>query len=245
MTTNQNALSYWFPKLEAHGLPVPHTRIIAMPEAAQECMWAGMDGKDEPPESLEAFRAFCDKIRAAATELGGYPCFLRTDHTSGKHRWRDTCHLASSDDVPQHVFNIIEYSEIHGMFGELPWSTWAVRELLPVKPFGTCRVYGDLPVCREFRFFVDDGKVLCWHPYWPREALEQGGASPSLDYDALCVIDPEDFCHIEMLATKAGKTIGGAWSVDILETARGWHVTDMARASESFHWPGCEAVGKA
>lgn len=34
-----------------------------------------------------------------------------------------------------------------------------------------------------------------------------------------------------------------AWSVDVLETRRGWFVTDMAEAARSFHWPGCEHAG--
>jgi hypothetical protein len=28
--------------------------------------------------------------------------------------------------------------------------------------------------------------------------------------------------------------------VDILETKRGWFVTDMAEAGKSWHWPGCK-----
>lgn len=45
------------------------------------------------------------------------------------------------------------------------------------------------------------------------------------------------------LASRAGKAVGGAWSVDILETTRGypnrWYVTDMAVAEDSWHWPEC------
>ena len=34
----------------------------------------------------------------------------------------------------------------------------------------------------------------------------------------------------------------GSWSVDVLETDRGWCVTDMAEAEGSFHWPECERL---
>jgi hypothetical protein len=45
-------------------------------------------------------------------------------------------------------------------------------------------------------------------------------------------------------AKAAGCAVGGAWSVDILETKRGWFVTDMAEASKSFHWPECPYAGE-
>ena len=38
--------------------------------------------------------------------------------------------------------------------------------------------------------------------------------------------------------------MGGHWSVDILETERGWYVTDMALAPRSWHWPHCKALDK-
>jgi hypothetical protein len=41
------------------------------------------------------------------------------------------------------------------------------------------------------------------------------------------------------LAEKAGAAVGGSWSIDILETEKGWYVTDMAEAYKSFHWEDC------
>jgi len=71
------------------------------------------------------------------------------------------------------------------------------------------------------------------------EALERGGTE-QVNYEALCRMDDES--ALVMLATQAGKAVGGAWSVDILETERGWYVTDMAEAHKSSHWEGCESV---
>lgn len=93
-----------------------------------------------------------------------------------------------------------------------------------------------MPACREFRFFVNDAEIECWHPYWPEEALEQGGAGEC--YEALCEV--EDQGPLRKLARAAGFAVGGRWSVDILETERGWYVTDMAEADRSYHWEGCE-----
>jgi hypothetical protein len=229
---DKTALSYWFPKLQSAGLPVPVTTLLAMPVAAQESIWAAFDGKDV---NVEAVKEFFGQLGVAAAKIG-FPCFLRTDHTSGKHSWNRTCFLTSVDDIPQHVFDLAEYSEIVDLIG-LPWDTWVVREFLPTIPLGTCKRYGGMPICREFRFFVDGGSVRCWHPYWPPEAMQQGEASEGLDYEALCRMDNE--VELSTIAAAAGKAVGGSWSVDILETKRGWMVTDMAEANKSYHWKGC------
>ena len=104
----------------------------------------------------------------------------------------------------------------------VPWDTWAVREFLPTLPLGVCPRYGGMPICREFRFFVVDGETRCRHPYWPRHALDDGGVAADLDYDALCRLDGGTKRQLTDLANAAGRAVGGAWSVDILETRRGW-----------------------
>ena len=234
----KTALSYWFPQIEAAGIPVPRTKILHMPKAAQQSIWHAFDGKDDP-DSNDAMKVFIGHVAEAAVEFG-YPAFLRTDHTSGKHEWDRCCFLKSRDDIAQHLFNLAEYSEIVDLMG-LPWDAWVVREFLPTKPLGRCPRYGNMPICREFRFFVDDGHVRCWHPYWPEFSLEQGGAIfENADYDALSLVDVDEECGLIALAEKAGRAVGGAWSIDILYTKRGWYVTDMAEAANSWHeWPDC------
>lgn len=228
------ALSYWFPKLLAAGLPVPRTTIVKMPEPAQRSIWAAFDGEDAPDSDPKPFFA---EIARAAAEFG-YPCFLRTDYTSDKHSWLNTCFLPDEASIPQHVFNIAEFSECASMIG-LPWDTWAVREMLPTRRMGTCPRYGNMPICREFRFFLEDDRVVCRHFYWPHDSLIEGGADPDFDYEAMCGFQDGEEAELTALASAAGKAVGGAWSVDILEMKRGWFVTDMAEASKSFHWEGC------
>ncbi len=243
---DKTALSYWFSKLKAAGVPVPKTKILHMPVAAQEVIWAAFDG-DDGPDGGYAMKQFVAEIGAAASEFG-YPFFLRTDLTSGKHNWESTCFVPSAADIAAHVFAIAEFSECVDMIG-LRWDTWAVREFLPTMPIGVCPRNGNMPVCREFRFFVDDGKVRCSHPYWPKRALEQGGFSIALPeyqglFDHLCDMG-DAAAGLGMLAEKAGRAVGGSWSIDILETKQGWYVTDMAEAHRSFHWEGCERAEAA
>lgn len=239
---DKTALSYWFPLIEAAGLPVPKTVIVPMPLQAQECIWALFDGEDGAHPGV--MLAFVGHLKLMAEQVGGYPCFLRTDHTSGKHEWDKTCFVKSADVMAQHVADLAMNSEMAGGCG-LPWDVWVVREYLPIIPVGVCPLFNNMPVNREFRFFVDDGKVRCWHPYWPMEALEQGDVQADADiatiYEELSDLTNPEFFIIQNMAERAGRAIGGSWSIDILETKRGWFVTDMAEADKSWHWPECSA----
>jgi hypothetical protein len=231
-------LSNWFPKIEAAGLPVPKTVVLSMPAEAQKVIWAAFDGEDSPDRAeLDVFIArlgdACDSI--------GYPAFLRTGLISGKHSWKRTCFVTDRANLRGHVGELAEFSECADFLG-LNWNIWVVREYLPVRPVALCRAYGDMPVCKEFRFFVDEGKVRCWHPYWPLHALERGRPDRDFDFAALCNLEDVDLLELTALAERAGKAVGGSWSIDILDTARGWFVTDMAEANKSFHWEGCETT---
>jgi hypothetical protein len=203
-----------------------------MPPEALRDIYQIFDG--EPLSG--AAEPFFAQVREAAAVLG-YPAFLRTGHTSAKHSWEDTCYLANPGAVPAHVIAIVEFSEMCSLRG-LPCEWWAVREFLPTLPVGRCPVFGNMPVCREFRFFVKDAEVRCWHPYWPEGALKQGGIEEASDAVKSLAQCP-DLDALHALAAKAGAAVGGAWSIDLLETARGWFITDMAEAEKSWHWPDC------
>ena len=240
---DKTSMSYWFPLVEAAGLPVPKTKFVDMTDTCRRKIWDLFDGKDFPNDVPEPF---FDQLTKAADEMK-YPCFLRTTHTSDKHSWKRTCFLREASSIPAHVFSLAEFSECCDMFG-MPWDTWVVREFLPIIPFGHCPNYGDMPVNREFRFFVQDGEYKCHHPYWPISSLEQGGWEVDADqdtaYSELCALTEEELEHLKTIAISAGIACGGAWSVDLLETERGWFLTDMAEAHKSFHWEGCKANEK-
>jgi len=222
-------LSYWFPKIKTAGLPVPRTAIIEATKTETDGMYRLLDGV-KPGKNA---KALIERVRVAADEMG-YPCFLRTDHTSGKHNWEKTCYLASPDSLATHMVEIIVFWECVNMFGP-PCDVWVIREFLPTMPVGVCRYYGNMPICREFRFFVNGPEVKCWHPYWPLEALEQGNPQYYSNFDYAEFCQTPDIEKITELASAAGAAVGGEWSVDVLETSRGWYITDMAEACKSYH----------
>ncbi|MDJ0894828.1 MAG: hypothetical protein QNJ92_06770 [Alphaproteobacteria bacterium] len=242
--SGMNCLSYWFPKLQDAGLPMPRTEIVHMPDPAKRAAYSILNAEAPAGEDNEALGQCIDEIALRAGEIG-YPVFLRTGHTSGKHDWERTCCLTSAEHIDSHVASLVEFSECAGILG-LPYDVWAVREMLPTKPIGVCPGYGNMPICREFRVFTTDGDILCWHPYWPPEALAHGGAvyRPGEVAENVAAWTPDERREILGLAQSVGRLLGGCWSVDVLETERGWYVTDMARGQDSWHWPGC-AVGEA
>ena len=232
---NKNCLSYWFPKLERSGVPVPRTTILH-------------DG-----ENLVA------QIEHASADYG-YPFFLRTGQESGKHSWDRTCFVRSADAIRDHVAALFdaalsEWREMVDFLG-LESNVWVVREYLPVEPIAT--VYRGMPLVAEARSFIGGGKILCSHPYWPADAIRKGMTCPhgtlgKLDDDecALCddlakayfaaadltMREPEWRPIVESVA--AAFADDGAWSVDVIHTQRGYFITDMAEMARSFHWAGC------
>jgi len=111
---------------------------------------------------------------------------------------------------------------------------------------------GNLPITKERRYFVQDDKVVCHHPYWPPDAFvrRDGGCWANEAIfprwrKALCDMNQQDAEEVELLSrlsSDIGRELGGAWSVDWLwsEQEGQWYMIDMAEADKSYHWPGCE-----
>jgi hypothetical protein len=231
---NHNGLEWWFPRIKAIGLPAPTTVIVATGDCELIRL---LDG-----ETPDGFSVFTDAIKAAGDAVG-WPAFLRTGQTSNKHAWDDTAFLTGPDAIPYHIASLVEFSEIADFMG-LDYSHWAVREMLPTMPLGKLTAYHNMPLCREFRFFTKDGKVQCYHQYWPERAIRDG--KPDWEWEpvsgmrALEIVPSE----VEELTTMAEIAAAACpeedWSIDFLYTARGFFLTDMAIASHSWHWPACQ-----
>lgn len=223
----KSCLSRWYPLVKGI-VPTPRTVIIKTDvDLAQ--LW---DCK-EP----EGFDKLLVEIQKDAYIIGT-PCFLRSGMTSNKHDWEKSCYLPTSDfeTISKHVESIVQFS---GM-ADLPMDVWVVRELLPtISPFDA--FHGNMPITRERRYFINNGKVVCHHPYWPREALENQTTKKEWK-NHLDALNTEPDFETEQLtewSERIAKVIEGFWSVDWLYTKNGWYLIDMGVGESSYHWPDC------
>jgi len=229
---DKTRLSWWFPRLPLDIL-TPETAIIPY---TGDSLIRLLDG-----EIPTDFAALCVKITNAGDKFG-WPLFLRTDYLSAKHGWKDTCHVPGPDDVQSRVVQLVEFSAIADFMG-FPTDYWIARKFIPTRPAFSA-FYGDMPIVKERRYFVQDAKVVCHHPYWPDEAFDNIRVSVENWRELLDAMNAESDEEIHLLSelsSKVGSSIGGAWSIDWLwsEDECRWYLTDMAQAATSYHWPGC------
>lgn len=163
-----------------------------------------------------------------------YPVFLRTEFSSDKHSWKDTCYLENRHQIEKHVGNLVEHSLMH----DLPCDFFAVRRLIPTEPIATA-FYGDMPIAKECRVFIRDGAVACTHPYWPDEAFE-GQNIKGGDVKMLQQFTDEETTEITRIAEYIAHYFPSWWSIDFLKDKDdNWWCIDMALGASSYHWADC------
>ena len=232
-----NNLADWFPLLETAGVQTPRTSII------------GTD-RDLSPlldrVAPDGISGLVEQVVDAAGRLG-FPAFLRTGHTAGKHDFARTAFLRSPADALPHIAALVEHSAMADVAG-LPTNTWVVREFLPIRPAFVA--FRGLPITAERRYFFNAlGQVTGHHPYWTPAAVAQGNPrgprGPLTDEQWRPVLDRLNRETVEEVALLTSMTervaaafaFHGSWSVDYLHTAdRGWVAIDMARFADSFIW---------
>lgn len=233
-TENPNSALIWFPKIEVAGLPVPRT--IFVPYSHHE-MLSIFDGEDTPERPR--LMAACEE----ALSIVGYPAFIRSDLTSAKHSGPKCYKVTTPEELPSRVIGTIEDNEMKLWTERHGAKAIMVREFLELDAAFSC--FADLPIAREWRFFADPERVLCWHPYWPEFSLMDSfyRGEPEGWRDILADHHTEPACMDELraLAIRAASVQdGGVWSVDFARDRTGkWWLIDMATMQDSFHWEGC------
>lgn len=225
-------MTYWLPILQSIGMRVPDTAFVHYPHGSE--LFSLLDG--EVPNGVDQLT---DAIDAAVQSVGGYPVFIRTEQSSDKHSWKDSCYLPSRDHINTNIAFLVE----HSAMADWPCDFFAVRRLIPTSPICTA-FYGDMPIARERRLFIKDGKVVCNHPYWPNEAFEHEASVSPRQITELQELSPEDSNELQAMARYIAQHIPGAWSVDFLVDSDGkWWCIDMAVAANSYHWSTCPNRG--
>lgn len=238
-----NSLFTWYPLIKNLGIPTPRTVMIPMRKHFGDSNEALSYGR---PSTDPEMRRLVDEAQKAAHELGGYPVFLRSNESSNKHDWIDSCYITDDEGVEPGIKNIYEFT-LMVMFG-LDFRGVAMREFLRLR--SVFKAFSGMPIAREFRFYIRKGKVLCWHPYWPPASIQRATVDDWLprlkrisgmnDREEALL---RDFCILVAEAVRGVNPPADYWSIDFCETTRSkWYLTDMARGEDSYHWATCPNI---
>lgn len=233
-----NSLFVWYPLIEKV-VPTPKTVIIPLKGWFRSLDEALVFGRTEDPE----MRYLIDESVKAVASLGNYPVFLRSDETSNKHDWVESCFVKNAEDMERGVKNILEFTLMQ-MVG-LSFGGVVVREFLELPH--TFHAFSGMPVSREFRYFVKDGSILCSHPYWFPSCMRRVDREDWLPrLRKLQVLDEKTKDILDSYALKVCKAVEplkapeNYWSIDFcFAKGRGWVLTDMAVGNDSYHYTSC------
>lgn len=191
-----------------------------------------MPSQEEEDAEAEAFM----RTAPLAFREIGYPAFIRTDLSSAKHSGPGVYRVDREEEIRKRVCDTIEDNEMKGLFP----SAILVRQFLELDAKFTA--FDGFPVAREWRLFADASGVKCLHPYWPADALVEHGPPDGWEEvlkDHHTV--PSAMDELCAIAVRVVTELGGEWSIDFSCDKSGkWWLTDMALASQSYHWPGCK-----
>lgn len=243
---NKTSMLYWYPKIRGLKIPQPRTEIIKC-----KCDLTELVG-DADGLSPQGIRSNIDisAIEKACNRMS-YPVFMRSDMTSHKHNWEKSCFVKEEADIMSHLDNIIEFSVTADIFGGIPFTAVVIRKYIPMATLFTA-FRGNTPVNPEFRFFIENGKIICHHWYWVEDAIQNPSVRNWKSRILRCwkKIDRDDaLSTLERYAKMVAKALKGSWSVDFCLGADGtWYLIDMAESHKSWHPKECtnhERIRKA
>lgn len=229
MELDKNSLLYWYKKTKELNIPQPETKIIHLTKKDISRFWDSKISKK-----------LLKKITKIAKDMG-FPIFIRTDQASNKHNWKNSSFIQNKNDISKCVIMTTIYNITSGGILGLPFKAIVLREFIPLNSSFTA-FFGDLPISKERRYFINEGKIQCHHPYWPIKSIE----NPSVKNwkKLLMELNQESKEEIQLLSKYAlmvTNIFKGYWSIDFAETKEGkWILIDMAKGENSFHHLNCQ-----
>lgn len=236
---SRNSMSYWWPKIKDLPIPKPETTIIPLDRSAYYKALFDDNHEAGPPKGdFEKFYAAMEKY--------GYPVFMRTSHMSAKQQWDSTCFVKDKNSFARNFWTILEdnYLAIDQIPGAIVF-----RKFIPMESYFT-GWYHNFPINKEVRCHIEDGKMRCFHPYWPKEAMAQAKPKDKhweKKWNALSHMTKEDVTILNNLWPVVANTFKdeGWWSVDFAKGKDGiWYLIDMALGPVSYHYPKCDRAAK-
>jgi len=226
---NKTCITHWYPAIK-NIVNTPDTMIVPVSTDLQ----FALAGDPMTPELKEELDSIVCKFHVFASKVG-YPVFIKNSLFSSKHGWNKTCFIENEDaNIVEHIANIC--SDWYCVSND--FSLYLVfRAFIKTEP-AFHAFYGGMPVTKERRYFIEGGKVIGHHPYWPPESIE----SPSVDnwehlLDRINFESPSEITVLTSLSEQIGEVLPGAWSVDWLFGDDGiWYCIDMAEKQKSYVW---------
>ena len=222
--TFQTNMQFWYTRIKHLPIPMPKTTIISRQVTLSDLY------------DKQKFEVIFKEVEKIVKEYS-YPFFIRTDLYSAKHNWDKTCFIVTKDQLRKNLFTLLEETLNVGIIG-LPINAIVIRAYIEM--FSSFKAFSGLPISAERRYFIEDGKVICHHPYWIKDSILRP-SKPNWE-SLLEELNKEEEKEIVLLtgyAKEVSKQIRGYWSVDFCKSKEGkWYLIDMARAELSWH-PSC------
>jgi len=226
---NKTSMLYWYPLTKSLNIPQPKTEVAIRKEIKEwfPILDKGLSKTDKDILFLKA-------------SMIGYPLFMRTNYSSAKHDFKNTCYVPDRESLLQHIFNLFETNYCRNLYPE----ALILREYIELD--WKFKAFLDLPIAPERRYFISDGEVVCHHPYWPEDAIKFYTHNISESYPAklywheslaeMNIESPEEIKLLKDYATKIGSVLEGEFSVDFAKGRNGkWYFIDAASAIQSWH----------
>lgn len=247
----QNMFSYWYPKVQGHGIDTPKSLVFQLPRS-------GTDGEvnqelykaffmEEGEKDIATIQKWLDvEVMPALEENEMWGRLFVKNGTFSNKFWADgSCIVERIDGLAEAVANI-NYGALcvgAGGLGEL-----VVRQFISYNQRKTPCIYNGLPLRPEFRVFYDfdERKPIFVVNYWDagyvedklhdltdrlvfqsqKEELERFYES---NKDVVVAMVEEAMADVDL---------SGAWSVDIMwdSTREKYWLIDMAVAETSTYW---------
>lgn len=224
---SKTCISYWYNRIRDNipEIKMPDTDFVFFNYLDREQI---LDSNFDTPGFNRAV-----KLLGEYSDTIGYPCFMKDGVFSGKHEWDKTCFISCKEDIEPHLKQMLYFQACV----DCAPSHWIViRRFIETIP--AFKSHLGMPVNREFRFFVRDGSVYHYQPYWPDYSIE----GPSIknwkeELARISKISREEFDYLSELSLKVGNMLGHGWSIDWLQDKNGnWWLTDMATDNSSFYY---------
>jgi hypothetical protein len=226
---DESSLLNWYPKIEGK-VPTPATQVLKLTKEEYSNLYNLLDGKPIS-KTLEK------KIIKMARGMNE-PFFLRSDQASGKHEWKDTCYVEDRAKIMQHVAALVEWHACADMMG-VRFTALVFRDYLPLQSRFTA--FNGMPVAPEWRYFVRDGKNVCRHHYWVKDAIWNPSVTNWEElHEKMTHLSHREIMLLDKYATIFAENNPGYWSVDFALTHDfGWVLIDAARGEVSWHPAEC------